>query len=584
MGALKKVTILISLIVLMMLSPLQFASAEENYSDLYISVGDAIMKVKADDWDSAEKLVAQLSSDWEKADVPENETSKKVGDSISTLDDLVKEREKEPVLDALSDVSHSLVALEKEQNPVDQEEQRGQVKAALTPILDEMGQSIEAKDADRAYESYQSFLSAWTKNEKIVRSQSIPFYGKIETQMGFLRIALTQDEKDFSKIEGIYGELNSAVEDFAAGKNLKSDNQNYSLDTLVSLLEKANQSIDDGNPEGAVPHLEKFLSVWPSVEGDVRTKNGSLYTELENNIPVLAGKLSSENADVDAIQSDLTNYQKSIVLLQDKTNYSVWDAALIMLREGLEALLVVTALLAFLRKANAASQQKWIWAGVIAGVGMSVVAAFILSTVFSTATAGANREIFEGITGIAAVLMMVGVGMWLHQKSTMKAWNQYIQKQMGTALSTGSVLSLALVSFLSIFREGAETIIFYMGIAPSISTGKMLAGILIAVGILAVCAFVLIRYSTKIPVRPFFKIATFLIYFVAFKILGVSIHALQLTDKIQSTQLNSLPIVDWAGFYPTLETVIPQIVLLLVFAVTAVKIEKGDRKEENRAA
>ncbi|XXM74475.1 FTR1 family iron permease [Lysinibacillus sphaericus] len=577
-------TILISLIVLMMLSPLQFASAEENYSDLYISVGDAIMKVKAEDWDSAEKLVAQLSSDWEKADVPENETSKKVGDSISTLDELVKERKKEPVLDALSDVSHSLVALEKEQNPVDQEEQRGQVKAALTPILDEMGQSIEAKDADRAYESYQSFLSAWTKNEKIVRSQSIPFYGKIETQMGFLRIALTKDEKDFSKIEGIYGELNSAVENFAAGKNLKSDNQNYSLDTLVSLLEKANQSIDDGNPEGAVPHLEKFLSVWPSVEGDVRTKNGSLYTELENNIPVLAGKLSSENADVDAIQSDLTNYQKSIVLLQDKTNYSVWDAALIMLREGLEALLVVTALLAFLRKANAASQQKWIWAGVIAGVGMSVVAAFILSTVFSTATAGANREIFEGITGIVAVLMMVGVGMWLHQKSTMKAWNQYIQKQMGTALSTGSVLSLAIVSFLSIFREGAETIIFYMGIAPSISTGKMLAGILIAVGILVVCAFVFIRYSTKIPVRPFFKIATFLIYFVAFKILGVSIHALQLTDKIQSTQLNSLPIVDWAGFYPTLETMIPQIVLLLVFAVTAVKIEKGDRKQENRAA
>lgn len=584
MDPLKKVTILINLIVLIMLTPLQFASAEENYSDLYISVGDAIMKVKAEDWESVEKLVAKLSSDWEKADVPENETSDKVEESISTLDELVKNHEKEPVLVALSDVSRSLVALEKEQNPVDQEEQRGQVKTALTPILEEMGQSIEAKDTDRTYESYQSFLSAWTKNEKIVRSQSIPFYGKIETQMGFMRIALTQDEKDFTKIEGIYDELNSAVEDFAAGKKLKSEKQDYSLDTLVNLLGKANQSIDNGNPEGAVPHLEKFLSVWPSVEGEVRTKNGSLYTELENNIPVLAGKFSSEKADLDVIQRDITNYQKSIVLLQDKTSYSVWDAALIMLREGLEALLVVTALLAFLRKANAVSQQKWIWAGVIAGIGMSVVAAFILSTVFSTAAAGANREVFEGITGIVAVVMMVGVGMWLHQKSTMKAWNRYIQKQMGTALSTGSVVSLAIVSFLSIFREGAETIIFYMGIAPSISTGKMLAGILIAVGILAVCAFVFIRYSTKIPVRPFFKIATFLIYFVAFKILGVSIHALQLTNKIQTTQLNSLPIIDWAGFYPTLETMIPQMVLLLVFAVTAVKIEKGDRKVEKRVA
>ena len=130
--------------------------------------------------------------------------------------------------------------------------------------------------------------------------------------------------------------------------------------------------------------------------------------------------------------------------------------------------------------------------------------------------------------------------------------------------------------FLSIFREGAETIIFYVGMAPSISFGKMLVGILIAVGILSVFAFLFIRYSTKIAVRPFFKIATILIYLIAFKILGISIHALQLTDLIQTTQM-PLPILDWAGFYPTLETMLPQLLLLLIFFVTALKIEKGDK-------
>ena len=329
----------------------------------------------------------------------------------------------------------------------------------------------------------------------------------------------------------------------------------------------------------AVAHLEKFLTIWPSVEGEVSTKNGSLYTDLENNIPVLAGRLSSKNAEIEDIQSEILNYQKALILLQDKTSYTVWDAALIMLREGLEALLIVTALLAFLRKANASSQQKWIWVGVIFGVLMSVVAAIIINKVFSAATAGANREVFEGVTGIVAVMMMAGVGIWLHQKSSMKAWNQFIEKRMGTALSTGSIFSLAFVSFLSIFREGAETIIFYIGMAPSISFGKMLVGILIAIGILSVFAFLFIRYSTKIAVRPFFKIATILIYLIAFKILGISIHALQLTDMIQTTQM-PLPILDWAGFYPTLETMLPQLFLLLLFLVTALRIEKGDKKEQ----
>ena len=310
--------------------------------------------------------------------------------------------------------------------------QREKFLTTLAPKLDQLEQAINEADAQGMYEKYQSFLSAWNQNERIVREQSIAYYGKIETQMGFLRIALTQEEKDFSKIQSIYHELEYAVQEFGAGKQLKTTNQDYSLATLVSLLEKANQAIEE-KPDQAVAHLEEFLTVWPSVEGEVSTRNGSLYTDLENNIPVLAGRLSSKNEDIEDIQSEILNYQKALVLLQDKTSYTVWDAALIMLREGLEALLIVTALLAFLRKANASSQQKWIGVGVICGVLMSVVAAIVINKVFSAATAGVNREMFEGVTGIVAVMMMTGVGIWLHQKSSMKAWNQFIEKRMGTA-------------------------------------------------------------------------------------------------------------------------------------------------------
>ncbi|MED0666966.1 FTR1 family iron permease [Bacillus badius] len=575
----KKLVILCSLL-LFLLSPMQLSAvqAEEDYGELFISVGDAMMKTKAEDWKAVETLIGQLNDDWKQVDPGKSKEAEKVDKALSKANKVLGKHEKESMLEALSEVSHALIAFEKEQNPVDEKQQRLEVKTAFMPILADLKTAIEKEDGEAAYAQYQTFLAAWNRKESIVREQSIPYYGQIETQMGFLRIALLQDEKNFDQIKGIYNKLESAVTGFAAGKELKAENNNYSLQTLVDLLGKADQSIDDNKPEEAVSVLQEFLTVWPSVEGDVRTRNGSLYTKLESDIPVIAGKLSSSDANVvKEQQKKIKEYKQAVDLLQEKKNYTMWDAALIMLREGLEALLVVAALIAFLRKANASQHQRWIWLGALAGVVMSIVAAIFINIAFSAATAGANREAIEGVTGILAVVMMIGVGVWLHQKSNMKAWNRYIEKQMGTALSTGSIISMAFVSFLSIFREGAETIIFYMGMAPSISTGKLLAGIVLALVILTVFAFLLIRYSTKIAVGPFFKIATILIYFLAFKILGVSIHALQLTGHIGTTQIQSLPIISWLGFYPTWETIAPQAVLLAIIAVTAIWIQKKEK-------
>ncbi|KIL80189.1 FTR1 family iron permease [Bacillus badius] len=575
----KKLVILCSLL-LFLLSPMQLSAvqAEEDYGELFISVGDAMMKTKAKDWKAVETLIGQLNDDWKQVDPGKSKEAEKVDKALSKANKVLGKHEKESMLEALSEVSHALIAFEKEQNPVDEKQQRLEVKTAFMPILADLKTVIEKEDGEAAYAQYQTFLAAWNRKESIVREQSIPYYGQIETQMGFLRIALLQDEKNFDQIKGIYNKLESAVTGFAAGKELKAENNNYSLQTLVDLLGKADQSIDDNKPEEAVSVLQEFLTVWPSVEGDVRTRNGSLYTKLESDIPVIAGKLSSSDTNVvKEQQKKIKEYKQAVDLLQEKKNYTMWDAALIMLREGLEALLVVAALIAFLRKANASQHQRWIWLGALAGVVMSIVAAVFINIAFSAAAAGANREAIEGVTGILAVVMMIGVGVWLHQKSNMKAWNRYIEKQMGTALSTGSIISMAFVSFLSIFREGAETIIFYMGMAPSISTGKLLAGIVLALVILTVFAFLFIRYSAKIAVGPFFKIATILIYFLAFKILGVSIHALQLTGHIGTTQIQSLPIISWLGFYPTWETIAPQAVLLAIIAVTAIWIQKKEK-------
>ncbi len=570
----KKYIVLFTLLLLLNL-PLQPVYAEEGYSNLFISVGDALMKTKAEDWPAVEVLIEQLSDDWALLDQSTSTEAVQVEKKIEPLYKVAKKKDKQLMLDALVDVSHALVALEKEQNPVDEKAQRTTFEEAFRPAVVDLKNAVEAENVEEANMQYKNTLSIWGKNELIVREQSIAYYGKIETQLGFLRIALSQDEQDFDKMRSITNLLIDALDGFMAGDELQVIDEGYSLQTLVDLLAQADEQVEQENAEEAVSLLQQFITVWPSVEGEVRTRNASLYTQLENEVPLIAAKLSSKDVDFEKRGLQIKALQQSIALIQEKTSYTIWDAALIMLREGLEALLIIAALLGFLRKANIPEKQKWIWLGAFGGLVLSVVVAVVITLTFSVATAGANRELIEGITGIVAVIMMIGVGMWLHQKATVHSWNQYIKKHIGTAISTGSIASMAFISFLSIFREGAETIIFYLGMAPSMTTTELLLGIGLASLILIVFGFIFIRYSTKIAVVPFFKIATILIYVLAFKILGVSIHALQLTGHISTTQIYNLPIINIIGFYPTWETMIPQVLLIMLIIIVAMKVRKS---------
>ncbi len=570
--------ILLTCLLLFIFSPMHNTLADEGYSNLFISVGDAMMKTKASDWETVENLVIQLKSDWQEIDQTDSKEATNVTTAINKLPKLAQKEEKQPMLDALTDVSHTLVAFEKEKNPVDVEAQRKTFESAMLPVVEQLQNAVTSKDEIEIKKQYDLTLSSWNRHELIVRDQSIAYYGKIETQLGFLRIALSQDEKDFEKIKIVTDSLEQAIHAFINGETLVVKDEGYTLQTLVDLLEKAISHTEKNEMDDAVIALQDFIIAWPTIEGEIRTRNGGLYTELESQIPIIAGKLTSKSPEVQKQQSKLKQYKQSIELMQQKTTYTIWDAALIMLREGLEALLIVSALIAFIRKARVPKQEKWIWIGAGAGLVASIIAAIFITVAFSITTAGANREMIEGLTGIIAVIMMIGVGIWLHQKSNMKSWNLYIQKQMGSALSTGSIFSMALVSFFAIFREGAETVIFYVGMAPSMKVSQLLIGIAVAVIILTVFAFLFLRYSTKIAIAPFFKIATFLIYFLAFKILGVSIHALQLTNHIETSQIINLPVVSWIGFYPTWQTLMPQLLLIAIIIVVGLVINEKASK------
>ncbi|WP_066069438.1 FTR1 family iron permease [Neobacillus soli] len=563
-----------------LLQTTQPVAAEENHDELFVLIGDSLMKAKAGEQEVVAKNMEQFANEWKTLRKADSKQAKKVDQEFKKVQRLLakKKVEKEELSNSLSSLSSAVVMYEEEQNPQDKEKGREQVKQIL-PLIINLEAAIEKQEGAGLKIQYQKLLNQWTASEKAVHDESIATYGNIEKYMALIRIALTQEPADLEKAGQNLEQLTNVVESFLAGKVSKQLEGNYTLTDLSALLSKAEKQISQNDYQSASKQLNEILTIWPMLEGDVQTRDSGLYSEIETKIPTAISILNSENVKAQKASEIVKDLNNRLAPLMSKTNYSFWDAALILLREGLECLLIVATLIAFLKKMGQSSKQKWIWSGVIAGILASAVLAIIINIVFSQIVAASSREYIEGITGVVAVVMMLTIGAWLHNKSSIGNWNKYINQQMQQAIAKGSLLSFTFISFLSVFREGAETIIFYAGITPYISLAQLVTGVILALAILTVVGFAIIKYSVKIPIRLFFSAATLLIYFLAFKILGISIHALQVSKVVSTTTVERLPFIDWLGLYPTWETTLTQLLLLLVIITLTVVVRKNDGKQ-----
>lgn len=544
------------------------AQATTNFGELYITISDAIMESKKDEDAKAKEALESFEKQWTDMNVPASEATKQINDAYTRAYEAKNAEER---LTNLQQLAKGLATLEKEQHPVDEAAERANFGEKIQPAIEKLNTVIATNDQEAILQEYTKFVASWTKHERPVRELDIASYGKIETQLAFMRITLAEDDLDIEQLQGQFNMLINAISDFADGKEVQGTTGNYSVATLLGLLNESKELIKESSYDEAANKLVEFIEIWPNVEGDIRTKNAGLYTKIESNIPLLVSDLSKDEVDGQKITELISSFIKEIELVQTSSNFTYWDSALILLREGLEALLIIIALIAFLKKANQENQTKWIYIGACVGLVISAIAAIILSTILQSISAGTSREVMEGYVGIGAAVLMIGVGLWLHNKSSINAWNKYIQTQMNHAISTSSILSMAFVSFLSVFREGAETIVFYAGIAPKMSTLELSLGILIALVILTVFAVVLLKVSGKIPIHRFFIVATVLIYLLAFKIIGVSVHTLQLTKVLPMSTVDQLPVISSIGFYPTWETIIPQVLLVCLIILNLLR-------------
>ena len=254
----------------------------------------------------------------------------------------------------------------------------------------------------------------------------------------------------------------------------------------------------------------------------------------------------------------------------------------IILREGLEAILIVGAIVAYLVKSGNRKGVVPVYIGSALGVVCSFIMAAILNNLLAkSAEYHMSQEIIEGIAALTAVVVLFWVSNWMVSKSESAAWTSYIESKVSSGSSRGSSFALAFTAWLAVFREGAEVILFYQPMLKEDRPDMVWAGFWVGVAALVVVFFLIRFVSVKLPLKPFFLGTSILMAIMSISFLGAGIKELMeggVFDNVDwaltsPSWLSWIPYndtMDILGVYPLLGTVIPQLILLAITIVTFV--------------
>lgn len=566
---LNKVSVCLALILVLLFSPL--VSAKTDLQSYFIQVTEATQALEQGDSSQAHQKLEALESSFGK----ESQASSPAGQATQSAIEAAKA---DLSHDKLVAISRALLAFDKEQNPVDESAAKDKLEKRLTPLIKQLESATAKQDIESVKLAYKQVNSGWTANESIVRSTSSAHYNRIETSLALLRAAIELEPVDYQIIEVNSQSLKQAIQDFLTGTELESATGTNlaSLKDGLQLLERAKEAFAKGQTSQAKEAMQSFIELWPSIEGEVSTRNYKLYTRVEQETPVIMVKGQDPT-----YQTKLESLIDELKQINKASQYSYWDVTLIVLREGLEAMLIVLALVASLKSLKAKRSLAYVYAGTGTGLLASIALALALTALLPTIFSGVARELIEAVTGFFAVVTLTLVGIWLHRSSSLASWQAYVDRQLAAYQRTGRLWTLFGVSFLAVFREGAETILFLVGILPKISFWEMLLGISLATLILALVWLVLKYLANRLSLPWLFKILTIGIYVLAFKILGVSIHTLIVTQYLPANPIvwGNLRAIEWLGFYPTWWTVASQALYLLGLVLIFFLVSKGEKTD-----
>jgi len=333
-------------------------------------------------------------------------------------------------------------------------------------------------------------------------------------------------------------------------------------------------------PEATRLGLSAYLDGFEPLEPKLSARNKTLMTQIESGMLAYRGALGNGRlgeAEAAATRLDglFSQAEKELEAGASDASTTFVGALTILLREGVEALLIVVGMIAFLRKAGRTDVLPHVhagWVSALAAGGLTwAVATYVVGI------SGASREVTEGVSSLFAAVVLLAVGLWMHQKSSAGRWQAYLKEKLSSAMSRRSAWALFGLSFIAVYREVFETVLFFSALAVDGHEGALLGGLACGVAALAVIAWLLLRTSARMPIGKFFAISSIAVAVIAVILAGKGMSGLQEAGWVSANPI-PWPHVQVLGIYPTAETAIAQVVVLLIalagFSINAVQARR----------
>lgn len=345
-----------------------------------------------------------------------------------------------------------------------------------------------------------------------------------------------------------------------------------SLGTARGLLKQSMIAYRGGDTKQAKDlALAAYLDGFEPVEPLLAARDDTLMVKIEVAMARvrtgIAGNIGPEELQrqVNALDGLFTEAEAVLLEKQSSSVSSFVAAFTILLREGLEALLIVVAIIALLRKAERTEMLPWVHAGWLSALLAGAITWGLATWVITIS--GASRELTEGFGSLLAAAVLLWVGIWMHGKSRADAWQRYVREKLGRALSRKSGFFLLGLVFVVVYREVFETILFFAAIWNQGGKASVVVGGATAAGVLAVVGWAMMRYSRRLPIGQFFRYSSWLIAVLAVALTGKAISALQEAGYVPITWFEGGVRVEILGIYPTLQGMAAQIGIALLLTI-----------------
>lgn len=358
-------------------------------------------------------------------------------------------------------------------------------------------------------------------------------------------------------------------------KEIAEKSQGDYLKQAIDLLKASDRAYQKGDiAKARTLALTAYLEGVEPVEIQLRANDASFSAQLEGQLAKVRSAIESGKSPVevsDAIQASVQMIYQAKQKLRDKT-FTAWLAFLlsssIILREGLEAFLVVITMLSVIRALKLPKANTYVHVGWLAAIAAGFLMWLAAGNLFNFS--GAQRELMEGLIALFAVGVLLYLGFWMHSKSEAGKWQAYIKDKIQNLARTENLIGLSFLSFIVVFREAFESVLFLSALSLEIGDSQQAAfggGIVFAFAMLGIISVLIMRYSKKLPIAKLFKYSAIIISGLAVILTGKGLSAIQ---EAGSISISVMPIdfrIEALGFYPTWETTIGQLAILALILV-----------------